>query len=837
MTGQSSERDEMTFNADVARRFVEQSPYAMFCFVDGRFIFINEAFEQLFGVSKDEVASSDFNVMAHIAPNSRALIEERICGISSGKTSTQRYGFTALTKDGREISVENTVSYVPHEGTVAVIGSLRECPEYRGEGELSFERLFRRSPEAISIADSDGLILRVNDEFTSLFGYGEEEVRGKAIDDVIVPQERMEEARDLTERVRRGEHIRHESIRMRKDGTTVDVAMCLVPMIAGEGEEGVYGIYRDITKEKEEERLRRESEEKYRSLAETADHIYLVDNRRRYRFMNETYRERIGVPPEKVSDTTFDETHDRAAIEALQKVLNDVLATGASVQHEHVSRSDGKVFLRTVSPVRDEKGRINVFTVVSKDITALKRAEKALAESERKYRSIFETAADCILIMTRDGVIRDCNTRSGDVLGVPKEELTGRSILSIVHPDWKEETVSFLRDIVSHRDVRKMEVVVVREDGAEREVSITASVFVDEKTERTVICIIRDVTEIRHNQRTIKERTSYLEVLLATAPGPIVVRDKEKRLVEWNVAAEKLFGYGRDEVIGKDVDELITKPDTVEEAHAFTERSYGGLPLHQTETVRYAKDGTPVNVILESMPIFVDGVQEGVISSFINITALKKTEQNLTRHRDHLDMVNSIVRHDISNNLNVIKSALRMYKATQDGTLLVEAEGRVDRCAGVIQDMKSLEAFLIAHDGLKTCNIREKIREISRDYPGVTVTIRGVKQLVLADEALGSVVDNLLSNAVRHAEAARIDIDIKDEGKYCLVSVADDGSGIPDALKKKVFEKGFSSGAGGQTGMGLYLAKQTMERYGGRITLRDNTPQGSVFTLAFRRVL
>jgi len=837
MTGKKDERCAVIFKNGIAESFVEGSQYAMFCFVDGRITFVNEAFEKLFGLTIDEVASPDFNIMAYVAPDSRPFIGERICGIPSQEATTHRYEFTALTKDGREIRVENTVSYVPHEGSVAVIGSLRECPEYGGEGDLSFERLFRRSPEAIGIADNNGRIMRVNNEFTRLFGYNEEEIRGMLIDEVIVPQKRMEEARNLTERVRRGEHIRHESIRMRKNGSTVAVAMCLVPMDAGKGEEGVYGIYRDITKEKGEERLLRESEEKYRSLAETADLVYLIDRHRRYRFMNESYRKRIGVPSEEVSDTSFDETHDPAAVDAMQRVLNDVVATGASVQNEHVSARDGHVFLWTVSPIRDEEESISVFTVVSKDITVLKRAEEALAESERKYRSIFETAADCILVMTEDGVIRDCNARSGDVLGVPKDDLKDRSILSIVHQNWKENTAAFLRDMISHRDVRKMEVVVVKEDGKEQELSVTASVFVDEKAEKKVIWVIRDVTDIRQNQRIVKERTSYLEVLLATAPGPIVVRDKEKLIVEWNVAAERLFGYRRDEVIGKDVDDLIANSNTMEEARAFTGRSYRGLPVHQTETVRYTKDGTPVNVILESSPIFADGVQQGVISSFINITALKKTEQNLTRHRDHLDMVNSIIRHDISNNLNVIKSAFRMYMVTQEDALLAEAEGRVDRCVGVIQDMRSLESFLIAHDGLKTFDIREKIREISRDYPGVTVTIRGVKQLVLADEALGSVVDNLLSNAVRHAEATRIDIDIKVDGKYCLISVADDGSGIPDKLKKKVFEKGFSTGAGGRTGMGLYLANQTMERYGGRITLRDNIPQGSVFTLAFRRVL
>ena len=100
----------------------------------------------------------------------------------------------------------------------------------------------------------------------------------------------------------------------------------------------------------------------------------------------------------------------------------------------------------------------------------------------------------------------------------------------------------------------------------------------------------------------------------------------------------------------------------------------------------------------------------------------------------------------------------------------------------------------------------------------------------MADEVIYSIFENLIENSIKHGKADIVDIKVK-EKKDVEVQVSDNGTGIPDSIKKKVFDEGFSTSKGG---MGLYIVKTTMNRYGS-IQVEDNTPQGARFILQFKK--
>jgi len=127
----------------------------------------------------------------------------------------------------------------------------------------------------------------------------------------------------------------------------------------------------------------------------------------------------------------------------------------------------------------------------------------------------------------------------------------------------------------------------------------------------------------------LEERQVYLEGVLGAAPDAIVTMDAQHRIVEWNAGAEKLFGYSPEEVIGKDIDHLVTNPDVFEEAIGFTQRALGGKGLPPTEAVRYRKDGSPVDVILAGSPILMGDELIGVVAVYTDITARVRMEETL----------------------------------------------------------------------------------------------------------------------------------------------------------------------------------------------------------------
>jgi PAS domain S-box-containing protein len=131
--------------------------------------------------------------------------------------------------------------------------------------------LFEQAPEAAAVLRTDGRIVRVNNEFTRMFGYEGEEVLHRPIDDLIVPQALVESAREYTDGLRQGGRVEVETVRRRKDGSDVRVSILAVPLTTASGEQiANYVIYRDITEQKRAEERLRESEARFQEMADTA---------------------------------------------------------------------------------------------------------------------------------------------------------------------------------------------------------------------------------------------------------------------------------------------------------------------------------------------------------------------------------------------------------------------------------------------------------------------------------------------------------------------------------------------------------------------------------------
>lgn len=154
-------------------------------------------------------------------------------------------------------------------------------------------------------------------------------------------------------------------------------------------------------------------------------------------------------------------------------------------------------------------------------------------------------------------------------------------------------------------------------------------------------------TERRQAEREIEERRMYLEAVLGAVPDAIVTLDAHHRIVEWNPGAERLFGYSQQEVVGQNIDHLITNPDTFAEAVSLTQIVTSGKDLPPVEIVRYRKDGSPVDVIGAGSPILVGDELIGAVAVYTDITELKRAEEALReselRYRTTLDSMGDAI--------------------------------------------------------------------------------------------------------------------------------------------------------------------------------------------------
>jgi len=134
----------------------------------------------------------------------------------------------------------------------------------------------------------------------------------------------------------------------------------------------------------------------------------------------------------------------------------------------------------------------------------------------------------------------------------------------------------------------------------------------------------------------------YLEGVLEAAPDAIVTLDANHKVVEWNPGAEKLFGYTAEEATGKELDELVTGLDILGEATRFTHLVLSGKRVGPLESVRYRKDGSPVNVILAGSPIFVEDELIGTVAVYTNITERKQTVAALQQRTAQLESLREV---------------------------------------------------------------------------------------------------------------------------------------------------------------------------------------------------
>ncbi|MGH7458313.1 MAG: PAS domain-containing sensor histidine kinase [Longimicrobiaceae bacterium] len=232
---------------------------------DHRFEYLSPSVKDVLGYEAGELIGQPYDVLLADDPGMAAEVHRLTEETLSSPDRPVIYTALCKHRDGRAVALELVETSVVVDGdAVGVHGFARDVSDrLESEKELRLQKvhweyLFTISPEPIALLDNHDRVVRVNQAFTRLFGFQDSEVAGRPINQLIVPAERREEASQATRRVTTGETVSFETVRQRKDGTPLRVHVLGTPIKLEGGQVGIYGIYRDVTGERErEERLRR----------------------------------------------------------------------------------------------------------------------------------------------------------------------------------------------------------------------------------------------------------------------------------------------------------------------------------------------------------------------------------------------------------------------------------------------------------------------------------------------------------------------------------------------------------------------------------------------------
>jgi signal transduction histidine kinase len=202
-----------------------------------------------------------------------------------------------------------------------------------------------------------------------------------------------------------------------------------------------------------------------------------------------------------------------------------------------------------------------------------------------------------------------------------------------------------------------------------------------------------------------------------------------------------------------------------------------------------------------------------------------------TAEKEWRKTIGTMLRHDLLNKLTVAQGGLELFDRSSDMKFLAIAKRNLEACGEIVGRISTLEKALGA-TALSPIDVGSIARNVMSNNQGLGVGLevhgRGT---VLADAALHNVLDNLVSNSIKHANPSKTRIDIEEIGDSVLIKVADDGVGIPKEVRGSLFQEGFKFGPQGNTGLGLFIVSRLVQRYGGRIWLDEGVTKGTTFCI------
>ncbi len=406
----------------------------------GKFIEVNKKFREMLGYTQEELNNLDF--MQLVAPESRPLIASRREKISKGVPVPQRYTFTALSKDGRRIEVEVSVSYVRFGEKLYVLGIYRDISEILKQREL-YRDLFENLPVGVVI-HQDGKIVKCNRKAIEIGGGKDEsDIIGKLVFDFVHPDYReivKERLRKILEEGKEAPPIEERFVKL--DGSVIDVRV-KASGIMWEGRPAVQVMVEDVTEVK---KLERELVQRYREREELLtrfEHIlrnidegvYFLNNKGIIEFANEKFCEIWGYksPQDLIGKSIYqflDEVKnlvDESQISP-EEFKNEVLQfieMRKAVKYPELKFKDGRIVERYAMPIYDLAGNYVGRIAVIRDIT----------EKRQREREVFELQRFEILGQIASGIAHDFNNVLGIIMGMLeliKVKTADKSILSYV---------------------------------------------------------------------------------------------------------------------------------------------------------------------------------------------------------------------------------------------------------------------------------------------------------------------------------------------------------------------------------------------------------------------
>ncbi|MEN6342077.1 MAG: PAS domain S-box protein [Methanospirillum sp.] len=583
-----------------------------------------------------------------------------------------------------------------------------------------------------------------------------------------------------------------------------------------------------------------ERERRFRALIRnSSDIIRIIDRDGLIAYDSDSGPRILGYAPGSVlgiSPLEFVHPEDREtvrkALEAVYARTNPGTPTGYRVRH-----ADGSwVAVEGVATNLIGTPGVDGIVTTAWPVEARRRAEEALLLSERRFRRAEEIAGiGHWELHLKTGIIH--MSRGAQALyGLHGDEHTLTAVQDASLPEYRPALDRALRELVEEGRPYEVEFAIRRpDDGRRRELRLVAMY---DPERRTVFGILQDITERRQADDALRAGEERYRTLAEDMPVYFCTFLPDDTVTYVNTALATMIGEAPEAIVGRSVFEMIPSADT-----ALVRTALAGLtperPVETHEQSLLAPDGTPRVQQWTNRGYFdADGRLIRLQAVGLDITELREAEAALRRANRTLTLLTGITRHDIDNQLAVLRGYLSLARMEEEGTAVAAF---LDRSMVAAERIAAMIRFTATWDGIGSqppvwLDARSTVDAAAQDAAPSELHVANDLPEGLhfwGGPLVTRVVAGLIENSVRHGVSAtmvRFSAEEREEGRLAIVC-EDDGVGVPADEKEQIFERGYGS----NTGLGLFLAREALGLTGISITETGSTGTGARFELAVPR--
>ncbi|MGC2325001.1 MAG: PAS domain S-box protein, partial [Terriglobales bacterium] len=481
------------------------------------------------------------------------------------------------------------------------------------------------------------------------------------------------------------------------------------------------------------------------------------------------------------------------------------------------------------------------------------RTDQLTALSRERLASIVESVMEAIITVDRTQRVVLFNKAAETIFRCPSEQALGKTLDAFIPERFRaghrEHVKNFGHTGVTRRSMSSPSILVgLRADGEEFPIEATIS-QVGGDGERFFTVVLRDITE----RRQAEEKQAQLAAIVESSNDAIISKTLDGIVLTWNKAAERMFGYRAEEMVGKPVS-ILFPLDRIPEAERILSQIRRGETVPRHDSARVAKDGRVLSVDASISPIRDGkGTVIGAATITRDLTQMKMAEQAL-RNSEKLAVAGRMaatVAHEINGPLEAVANILFLLERaelTQTAQEFVRAAQEEVKRIGQITKLTLGFHREGEQQGIAEIGASDLIEGILTLY-GCRIESLGVAIEKRYDSA-GAVIANagelrqVLSNLIVNASEAlaktgnRLLIHVYDSPDWnaagrrgVRIVIADNGCGIPREVRQKLFEPFFSTKGEKGTGLGLWVSRSLVEKHGGRLQVRSAPGVGTAFSI------